>query len=231
MSNFQERLKAVRKRIAAACSRANRNPDEVSILAASKTRGPDEIKEAADAGLTIFGENRVQEAHPKTSLCPGYIEWHMIGHLQRNKVKDAVQLFSMIHSVDSWKLLETINSASESAGKTMSVCLEINVSGEGSKFGLAPKEAPEILEKSNTLRNIDIVGLMTMPPFTENTEDTRLFFRRLRELRDEWRSSTNFSLNELSAGMSNDFEIAIEEGSTCIRLGSILFGKRTKPKI
>ncbi len=226
MSDFQKRLDAVRKRIAAACSRANRSPDEVSILAAGKTRGPNEIKEAADAGLTVIGENRIQEAKQKIPLCPGYLEWHMIGHLQRNKVKGAVQLFSMIISVDSWKLLETINIACESAGKTMPVCLEINVSGEGSKFGLEPEAVPEILEKCNTLINVDIIGLMTIPPFTENPEDARPFFRRLRELRDEWRNSTNFSLDELSIGMSNDFEVAIEEGATWIRLGTILFGER-----
>jgi pyridoxal phosphate enzyme (YggS family) len=151
----------------------------------------------------------------------------MIGHLQRNKVKDAVQLFKMIHSVDSLRLLETINETSKAAGVRMPVCLEVNVSGEGSKFGMKPDELIPVLEYSNKFMNVDVEGLMTIPPFTADPRDARPFFRTLRELRDKCREKTGFSLDQLSMGMSGDFEIAVEEGATWIRLGSVLLGERT----
>jgi pyridoxal phosphate enzyme (YggS family) len=194
----------------------------------AKTFGPDEVREAAECGLTVLGESRVQEAKQKIPLCPGHLEWHMVGHVQRNKVRDVVQLFGMIHSVDSLKLLETINGACQTAGRVMPVCLEVNVSGERSKFGLPPDEAPAILQQCGSLVNVEIVGLMTIPPFTEEPEGARPFLRRLRELRDEWATSGGFPLRELSMGMSHDFEIAVEEGATWIRVGTLLFGDRPK---
>ncbi len=226
METFVDRLEEIQRRINSACERVGRDPAEVNLLGVTKKILPDQITEASDAGKVIFGENRVQEAKQKIPLCPGHLEWHMIGHLQRNKVKDAVSLFSMIHSVDSHRLLETVNSAGEEAGKNMPVCLEINVSGESSKYGLDPDEVPALLEQCGSMMNVDVVGLMTMPPFTEDPEDARPHFKRLCELRDQWRESTGFDLSELSMGMTGDFEIAVEEGATWIRLGTILFGGR-----
>ena len=228
MSGVAERLEGIRKRIAAACGRVGRDPSEVSLLAVSKTFGPDDVREAAECGLTVFGESRVQEARQKIPLCPGHLQWHLVGHLQRNKVKDAAPLFAMIHSVDSWKLLETIQDACQTLGRVMPVCLEVNVSGERSKYGLSPEEAPAVLERCGLLVNVEVVGLMTMPPFTEDAQEARPFFRRLRELRDEWRSRHGLPLRELSLGMSHDFEVAVEEGATWVRVGSLLFGDRPR---
>ena len=223
---FQERLDAVNRRIESACTRAGRDPAGVKLIAVSKTHGPDSIREAADCGLRVFGENKVQEAKAKIPLCAGNLSWHMVGHLQRNKVPDAVQLFEMIHSVDSLKILETIDAACDEAGRNMPVLIEVNVSGESSKFGMAPEAVPEILESANRLMHVNIVGLMTMPPFTEEIEKARPHFRRLRELRDRWRGATGIALEELSMGMTHDFEVAIEEGATWIRVGTALFGER-----
>lgn len=228
MSGIAERLDGIRQRIDAACGRAGRDPAEVSILAVSKTFGPDEVREAADCGLTVFGESRVQEARQKIPLCPGHLQWHLVGHLQRNKVKDAAPLFNMIHSVDTWKLLETIQGACQALGRVMPVCLEVNVSGERSKYGLSPEEAPAVLERCGSLVNVEVAGLMTMPPFTEDPQEARPFFRRLRELRDEWRGRYGLPLREMSLGMSHDFEVAVEEGATWVRVGTLLFGDRPR---
>lgn len=224
--SFEERLNQVQARIRNACERVRRQPDDVRLLPISKTWGPEEIREAADCGLTVFGENRVQEAKQKIPLCPGRLSWHMVGHLQTNKVGDAVQLFQMIHSVDSLKLLRAVDRISGAAGVVMPVCLEVNVSGEGSKFGLAPEAVPEVLKAANDLMQVDVVGLMTIPPVARDPEEARPHFRRLRELRDQWRDQTGFVLPDLSMGMSHDFEIAIEEGATWVRLGTILFERR-----
>jgi len=226
--DVQSRLEAVLGRIQAACSRAKRDVSGVRIVTVTKTFGPAAVEEAAGCGLTVMGESRIQEAKQKIPLCPGNLEWHMIGHLQRNKVKDAVSMFRMIHSVDSLRLLETINSVSAAAGVSMPVCLEINVSGEASKFGMKPDEVLAVLESSSRLMNIDIAGLMTVPPFTQDPQEARPFFAALRDLRDKCREKTGVPLDELSMGMSNDFEIAVEEGATLVRLGSVLFGERKK---
>jgi pyridoxal phosphate enzyme (YggS family) len=224
--SFSERLSRIRERIGKACREAGRSPADVRLLAASKMQPPESIQEAADCGLTIFGESRVQEAKQKIPLCPDNLEWHMIGHLQTNKVRDAVQLFQMIHSVDSQKLLAAIDAAGEATGRIMPVLLEINVSGEGSKFGFAPESVPGTLAFANSLKRVEITGLMTIPPITEDPEMARPFFQKLRRLRDQWREQAGFALNELSMGMSHDFEAAIKEGATWIRLGTVLFGKR-----
>lgn len=224
--SFPERLNRVRQRIEKACARAGRLPGEVRLLVVSKTQTPERIREAADCGLTVFGENRVQEAKQKIPMCPAQIEWHLIGHLQTNKVRDAVRLFQMIHSADSSKLLAAIDAAGELTGQTMPIFLEVNVSGEGSKFGLTPESVPETLGFANTLKRIEIKGLMTIPPAAQDPESSRPFFRKLRLLRDQWREQTGFALNELSMGMSHDFEVAVEEGATWVRLGTVLFGSR-----
>lgn len=224
--SFEDNLAEVRRRIQAACERVGRRPEDVRLLTVSKTRGPECIQEAAACGLTFFGENRVQEAKQKIPLCPTALTWHLIGHLQTNKVKDAVNLFHLIQAVDSLKLLMAIETAAEATGRVMPVFLEVNVSGESSKFGLAPEAVPDILQAANDLRRVEIQGLLTMPPLAEDPEHARPFFHILREHRDRWRQETGFELRELSMGMSHDFEVAVEEGATWVRLGSILFGKR-----
>lgn len=224
---FSDRLMAVNARIREACARVGRDPEEVRVLAVSKKVPPEGVTEAAHGGQTAFGESRVQEAQSKIPLCPGHLDWHMVGHLQRNKVREAVRLFRMIHSVDSWRLFEALNQAAEEAGVTIPVCLEVNVSGEPVKYGARPEDAPELLERACTLMSVDVVGLMTMPPFTEDPGDARPYFRELRQRRDEWRDRTGLPLSELSMGMTRDFEVAVEEGATWVRLGSVLFGERT----
>jgi PLP dependent protein len=226
MSDFQERLAQTNLRLAEACQRAGRKPSEVRIVAVSKTVPPDDIRDAAECGQIVFGESKVQEARQKIPMCPGHLEWHMVGHLQQNKVRDAVRLFRMIHSVDSLRLLEAINAACETAGNRMPVLLEVNVSGERSKFGMPPEEGPAVLEKSGGLMNVDVVGLMTVPPVTEDPQEARPFFRQLREFRDKWQMLSGAVLPELSMGMSHDFEVAVEEGATMVRLGTVLFGER-----
>ncbi|MBU4200873.1 MAG: YggS family pyridoxal phosphate-dependent enzyme [Verrucomicrobia bacterium] len=223
---FEDRLSRIRERMAKACERAGRNPAMVNLLPVSKTHGPELVCEAAACGLTVFGENKVQEAKQKIPLCPSHLIWHLVGHLQTNKVKDAVRLFAVIHSVDSLKLLTAIDAAGELTGRVMPVFLEVNVAGESSKFGLAPADGPSVLNAANALKRVDVAGLMTIPPIAEEPEHARPFFKQLRELRDQWRQETGFALNELSMGMSHDFEVAIEEGATWIRLGTVLFGSR-----
>ncbi len=229
--SFEDNLALVRRRIQVACKKVGRLPEEVRVLAVSKTYGPDYVQQAASAGLLDFGENRVQEARQKISQCPTALTWHLIGHLQTNKVKDAVRLFHSIQAVDSLKLLLVIEAAAEAVGRAMPVFLEVNVSGESSKFGLAPVDVPGILQVANGLRRVEIKGLLTIPPLAADPEYARPFFRALREHRDRWRQQTGFELPELSMGMSHDFEVAVEEGATWVRLGTILFGKRTPSKI
>ena len=231
MSNdgFQERLAAVQARMQKACERSGRRLDEVRLVAVSKTMGPEQVREAAEQGLALFGENKVQEAAAKIPECPGRLSWHMIGHLQRNKAALAVELFDMIHSVDSLRLLEAVDRASDEAGKIMPVLIEVNVSGERSKFGAPPEVAPELLAAADRLHHVQILGLMTLAPFFEDGERARPFFRRLRELRDQWRAESGRPLEELSMGMTGDFDVAIEEGATYVRVGTALFGSRPKP--
>jgi hypothetical protein len=224
---FQERLEQVQARMTAACARVGRKADEVQLIAVSKTYGPERVREAAECGLRIFGENKVQEAEAKVPMCPGNVSWHLIGHLQSNKAARAVALFDQVHSVDSLKLLQRLEAAAAAEGKRLPVLLEINVSGEGSKFGLRPDAVPEVLEHVGELEYAQIVGLMTMPPFTPEAERARTHFRRLRELRDEWSAQFGVALPELSMGMSHDFEVAVEEGATWIRVGTALFGERS----
>lgn len=226
-TTFEERLASIRGRVASACERSGRSADEVRLLPVAKAFGPQAVIEAAESGLGAIGENRVQEAGQKIPLCPGHLAWHMVGHLQRNKVRDAVRLFDMVHSVDSALLLHVLEETCEVAGKSMPICLEVNVSGESSKYGLAPEEVPALLiNDCSGLARVEVVGLMTIPPFTPDAEDSRLYFKRLREIRDRCRERSGFELAELSMGMTNDFEVAVEEGATWIRLGTGLFGPR-----
>ena len=219
-----------RERIAAACTRAGRSPDEVEIIAVTKTHGPDVVRDAWRAGLRRFGENRVQEAAWKIPECGSGPEWHLIGHLQRNKVMHAVPMFPVIEAVDSERLLDAIVAAAEETGDRPEILFEVNVSGEASKFGLKPCDVPAIVERALANPNVTVGGLMTMAPFAPDPEKTRPVFAGLRELRDKLQDDFGIILPHLSMGMSNDFEVAVEEGATWVRLGACLFGQRPKWK-
>jgi hypothetical protein len=196
------------------------------MLAVSKKKPPEIVREAADAGVRVFGESRVQEAAAKIPMCPGHLSWHLVGHLQRNKVKRAIPLFEMIHSVDSFRLLETLHDECETAGRNMPVLIQVNVSGEPAKYGIEPDELDDLLETTMEFPRLDVMGLMTIPPWSEDVEKARPHFAALRELRDKTQEALHFPLPELSMGMSHDFEVAIEEGATWIRVGTALFGER-----
>jgi len=225
-----ERIAGVRERMARAAEKSRRNPEDILLMAVSKNHGPDAVREAVDCGITLFGENRVQEAASKIPECPGRISWNLIGHLQRNKVRYAVELFEGVHSIDSWRLLEALNKACDDSGHRLNALLEVNVSGESVKFGFKPEEVPEVLKNAASFPRIDITGLMTIPPLAEDPEKTRPHFRALRTYRDQWQEQTGIPLPTLSMGMSHDLEIAIEEGSHMIRVGTAIFGPRPKPE-
>ena len=229
MGSIAENLEAVRGQIAAACERAGRAAEAVRLLAVSKTYGPEAVRAAAAAGQRLFGENRVQEAAAKIPECPGRLEWHLIGHLQSNKAAAAARLFDGVHSVDSAKLLKALDREAGAAGRRLQVLVQVNVSGERSKSGLAPEAVAEVLAAGNRLRNVEIRGLMTIPPLAEDPETARPYFRRLRGLRDEWAAATGLELAELSMGMTHDLAVAIEEGATFVRVGTGIFGARAKP--
>jgi len=221
-------LEILRQRIRCACERVGRTPDEVTLLAVTKGQPPEVVKAAADLGQILFGENKVQEAKAKIPLCPGKLRWHFIGHLQSNKCRDAVELFKMIQSVDSLSLAQEIAKRAEQAARTMPVMLEVNVAGEANKFGYPPERLLAELKAINTLSRLEIQGIMTVPPWSPEAEKVRPYFRRLRELKMECEQILGIPLPHLSMGMSNDFEVAIEEGSTMVRVGTALFGPRPK---
>jgi len=227
-------LSAVHERIARAAQRAGRQPEEIALMAVTKTFPPVTIREAYQAGQRLFGENRVQEFAEKVGSLPDLrdAEFHMIGHLQSNKAGKAAEIFHAVDSVDSAKLAERLNVAAEKLGKTLDVLIEINVGGEAAKSGIAPdsSELENILIGAVHWKNLRFCGLMTVPPFTEDPEGARPYFRQLRELRDRLaaRNVPFVAFDVLSMGMSHDFEVAIEEGSTCVRLGTAIFGIRAK---
>ncbi len=228
MVDIAENLAQVQQRISVACERSGRSPKEVQLVAVGKKFTAQVIKEAADCGLNLFGENRVQEAKIKIPDCPGHLRWHFIGNLQTNKCKDAVALFDMLHAVDSLHLAEELNKRCEQLAKVMPVLLEVNVSGEGSKHGFTPKDAIEATQAFFDFPKLELHGLMTMAPFSRQAESTRPYFRKLRELKNDCEEKLGAPLPELSMGMSGDYEIAIEEGATLIRLGTTLFGPRSQ---
>ena len=223
-------MRALEVRLQTACARSHRDASSVQLLAVSKGRPPEQVQAAAELGLTLFGENRIQEAKAKIGRCPGHLRWHMIGHLQSNKCRDAVHFFAMIQSVDSLALAEEIDKWADKSAKTMRVLLEVNVAGEGSKFGFSPDRLLAELAAMNRLRKIEIHGLMTMAPWTPEPEKVRPIFRRLHELKRSCEEILGAPLPHLSMGMSGDFEIAIEEGATIIRIGTALFGPRPRAK-
>ena len=224
--DFNANLGQVQRRIAAACARAGRDPASVALLAVTKSQPPEAVNAAVQQGLVLFGENKVQEAKAKIPLCPGKLRWHMIGHLQTNKCRDAVELFEMIQSVDSLHLAQEINRRAEQAARTMPILLEANLAGEAQKFGYRPEQLVAELSQINALPRLEIHGLMTVPPWTPEPEKVRPFFRQLRELKAQCEQVLGAPLAHLSMGMTGDFEVAIEEGATIVRIGTALFGER-----
>jgi hypothetical protein len=232
--SIAENISAVLERIDAAGRHAGRSALEVALMGVTKTHPPERIREAYAAGLRLFGENRVQEFAAKAGAVADLAgaEWHMIGHLQTNKAAKAAELFHAVDSVDSVKLAEKLNVAAQVVGKKLRVLIEVNVGGEAAKSGAAPgsPELEALLLAAPRLEALEFRGLMTVPPFTDDPEQARPFFRRLRELRDAIasRKLPCISMHDLSMGMSHDFEVAIEEGSTCVRVGTAIFGERRR---
>lgn len=231
-TSISQNIALVQERIAQAARRAHRSPEEITLMAVTKTVEPARIKEAYQAGIRVFGENRVQELATKAPLLRElpWAEWHLIGHLQSNKSSQAAELFMAVDSLDSVRLAQRLDSAAHALNKRLEALLEINIGGEASKHGVRPDstELRDLLKQGSDLRHIEIHGLMTIPPFIEDAEGARPYFRRLRQLRDELAQSSGLKLNTLSMGMSHDFEVAIEEGSTCVRIGTAIFGERPK---
>ncbi len=223
--SIQDRLLRVQERIRAVAERAGRDATSVTLVAVSKMMPVEVIREALTAGVTILGENRVQEARDKIAALPGQATWHLVGHLQTNKAKIAVELFEMIHSLDSLKLAEALDRSGEQAGRTVRCLMEVNLGGEESKSGTTEEGVRPLLEAAERLTHLRVEGLMTIPPFLPDPEQVRPFFRRLRNLREKL-AGEGFRLAELSMGMTHDFEVAIEEGATMVRIGTAIFGPR-----
>jgi PLP dependent protein len=234
--SIAENLRRVQERIARAGERAGRDRTEFSLLAVTKTVQPERIREAYSLGVRLFGENRVQEFASKAQVLGDLkdIEWHMIGHLQSNKARTAAELFQAVDSVDSLRLLGRLNNVAQQLGKTMPILIEINIGGEQAKSGVAPDSAEfeHILAAAPSCNHLQICGLMTVPPYNDDPEQSRPFFRRMRALCDEIasRKLPAVQMSTLSMGMSHDFEVAVEEGSTCVRVGTAIFGDRPKPE-
>jgi hypothetical protein len=227
---IKENVAQVRERIAAACRRSRRAPDEVKLVAVSKTFPPQSIRVAYEAGLRDFGENRVQEAAAKRpALSDLSITWHLVGHLQTNKARPARELFHWVHSVDSFRLAQKLDQATPSGGGRLPLLVEVNLGREESKAGVGESEVIQLAEHISQLATVEVRGLMVIPPFFDDPEQVRPYFRRLRELAQEIdaKSIANVSMRELSMGMSHDFEVAIEEGATIIRVGTAIFGARS----
>jgi hypothetical protein len=223
---FHERLENLRRRIRLAAERASRNPEDVFLLPATKNVSPAALKIAWDAGLRAFGENRIQEARAKIPLLPQECSWHFIGGLQRNKAKEAARMFDLIHSVDSTELAAELSKRADGEGKMLRVLVEVNVGGESAKHGVAPKNARDLVAFIRSSDHLRVEGMMTVPPWSEDPEESRGFFIRLRELRDRLASDLGIALPELSMGMTHDLEVAVEEGATLVRVGTALFGAR-----
>jgi PLP dependent protein len=232
--SISQNVDEIRERIVAAARRAGRNPADITLMAVSKTFAPGHIREAYAAGLRVFGENRVQEFSGKAKALHDLeaAEWHMIGHLQTNKASKTVELFTAVDSVDSLRLAEKLNSSAQQIGKKFAILIEINVGGEAAKSGMPSEslELEELLQAAPKLEHLEFRGLMTVPPFTDDPRLAAPYFRKLRELRDRIvaKKLPGVNMQVLSMGMSHDFEVAIEEGSTCVRIGTAIFGERIK---
>ena len=230
MSIISTRLDEIRSRIATAAGKAGREPESVGLVAVSKTHPAEAVREALEAGQTVFGENRVQELLTKAPFLPGAVRWHLIGHLQKNKIRKVLPAVELIHGVDTVELAQEIDRIGAELGLFPRVLLEVNVSGEGTKFGFKPETLRREMAELLALPRVQVEGLMTIAPYADEAEAARPFFIRLRELRDEISTQSATPLPTLSMGMSGDFEVAIEEGSTLVRVGTAIFGERPKTK-
>ena len=228
MAGIAENLACVREKIAQAATKAGRAVDEIELVVITKTHDAEKVRAAYEAGQILFGESRVQEARVKIPELPSAIRWHFVGHLQKNKIRQALPLFEMIHSVDSSALAQDMNRIAEEEGLHPRILLEVNLAGEGSKFGFKPDTIREELESLLALNRLSILGLMTIPPLAEDGEASRKYFVQLRELRDRLQTEFHVDLAQLSMGMTNDFAIAVEEGATLVRVGTAIFGERSK---
>ncbi|MEJ2728674.1 MAG: YggS family pyridoxal phosphate-dependent enzyme [Deltaproteobacteria bacterium] len=226
---LKQRLEQVKERIRQAAESCARDPDSIRLVAVSKTVAADTVREAIEAGATILGENYVQEARDKfKALVQYHVSWHFIGHLQSNKAKYAVRLFDLIHSVDSLKLARELDKQAAKVDKVQQILVQVNISGENTKSGIPADEAAGLIAETGRLKNLAVKGLMTMPPYFYQPEKVRPFFAALRELRDRINAQSlpNVSLDELSMGMTGDFEVAVKEGATLVRIGTAIFGER-----
>lgn len=228
MINLQENLMNIKKKISESAEKAGVDPNDINIIAVSKTKSPELIQKAVDCGVTLLGENKVQEAESKIDKVKGDVKWHMIGHLQRNKAKLAVELFSMIQSVDSLRLAKEINKRAEEINKVMDVLIQINIGNEPSKYGFDYDETVEAVEQISKLPFVKIKGLMTIAPFEENPEDVRIYFKKMNEMFKKIKQMEieNVDMDFLSMGMTHDYCVAIEEGSNMVRIGTGIFGER-----
>jgi hypothetical protein len=227
VENVAENLERVRTQIAEAAKKAGRALEQIELVAISKTHEAEKVRAAFDAGQQLFGESRVQEARVKIPLLPSAARWHFVGRLQRNKVRHALPLFELFHSVDSLDLARDMNRIADEEGLRPRILLEVNVAGEGSKIGFAPEKLRELIESLLELPRLTIEGLMTIPPLAPEAEASRKYFAKLRELRDEFAEQFQISLPQLSMGMTGDFTVAVEEGATLVRVGTAIFGQRT----
>ena len=228
MTSITENLERVRLQIAQTAAKVGRAVDEIELVAISKTHDAVKVREAIEAEQRLFGESRVQEARVKIPELPSNLRWHFVGHLQKNKIRHALPLFELIHSVDSLALARDINRIAEEDGLHPRILLEVNVAGEGSKFGFTPEKLREDLENLLALPRLSILGLMTIPPIADEAEASRKYFVELRELRDRLQTEFHVDLAQLSMGMTQDFAIAVEAGATLVRVGTAIFGERSK---
>jgi pyridoxal phosphate enzyme (YggS family) len=231
MNDIAHNLEQVHSQISEAAKKSGRSPDEIQLVAVSKTHDAEKVRAAFDAGQEIFGESRVQEARAKIPLLPSALRWHFIGRLQKNKVRHALPLFELFHSVDSLELAENMNRIAEEEGLHPRVLLEVNVAGEGSKIGFTPESLRAGFDQINSLGRITVEGLMTIPPLADEAEKSRRYFVALRELRHDLARESGIELPHLSMGMSHDFVVAVEEGATLVRVGTAIFGPRTPMRL
>src|SRR5438477_5000284 len=231
MGDIQKHLERVRAQISEAGEKSGRQPADVELVAITKTHDAERVREAHEAGQQVFGESRVQEARAKIPELPSNLRWHFVGHLQKNKIRHALPLFEMIHSVDSLSLAQDINRVANEEGLHPRVLLEVNMAGEGSKFGFSSEKLRDEMEELLALSRLSILGLMTIPPVAEEAEESRKYFVQLRELRDRLQTEFRVDLAQLSMGMTQDFPVAIEEGATLVRVGTAIFGERRSRKV
>jgi len=230
MASIAENLERVRAQIAQAAAKAGRAVEDIELVAISKTHDAGKVRKAIEAGHTLFGESRVQEARVKIPELPSNLRWHFVGHLQKNKIRHALPLFELIHSIDSLALAQDVNRVAEEHGLHPRVLLEVNVAGEGSKFGFVPDKLRAEMESLLAFPRLSILGLMTIPPLAEEAEASRKYFVQLREVRDRLQTEFHVDLAQMSMGMTQDFAVAVEEGATLVRVGTAIFGERSRKK-